>query len=285
MNGAEDGEIESEVEKAAVSTGSEDIIFKLKSLSKLSEKNKSDYEKHQHKLEKIERAYLKAQKENNKVNMKKCFKYKQKYEIKVDKCKSNIKLLQTKRLKLQQQLDSIDSISKKASKPSNLHQPVESQKTAVAPKTIIKLPFPVLNDTRDMKTILGTLETKHIELINKIEQNRFSLGEKQASYQKIEKLKQLEKAYESQLEKINIQLDYVRLALNLEALRERNVNQPPHMMMMNSQQMIIDQMANRLNEMYNMMKVENKSYLKQHQQQLTESKSNEPETKNQVCFY
>ena len=270
------------MEKAIVSTLPEEIASKLKSLIKLTEKNKSDYEKHQHKLEKIERAYLKAQKENNKVNMKKCFKYKQKYEIKVDKCKSNIKILQAKRIKLQQQLDSIDS-TKKVSKP-NLNQPAESQKLVTIPKTVIKLPFPVLNDTRDMKTILSTLETKHVELINKIEQNRFSLGDKQASYQKIEKLKQLEKAYESQLEKINIQLDYVRLALNLEALRERNANQPPQMMMMNSQQIIIDQMANRLNEMYNMMKVENKSYLKQHQQQISESKQNESETKNQVCF-
>ena len=213
--------------------------------------------------------------------MKKCFKYKQKYETKVEKLKSNLKLLQNKRIKLQQQLDAIES-NKKIAKPDD-----GNKKPAPAPatKTVIKLPFPVLNDTRDMKIILGTLETKQVELINKIEQNRFSLGDKQASYQKLEKLKQLEKAYESQLEKINIQLDYLRLALNLEALRERNVNQPPHMMMMSNQQIMIDQMANRLNEMYNMMKAENKSYLKQHQQQQqqsNESRPNDLDNKNQV---
>lgn len=180
--------------------------------------------------------------------MKKCQKYKFKYEVKVDKIKSNIKILQTKRAKLQQQIESLD----KSNKPKQEPKVDAKQASKSAP---IKLPFPVLNDTRDMKTILGTLETKQVELINKIKLNRSTQNEK---------LKQ--QLYESQLEKINIQLDYVRLALNLESLREHNMSQP--MMMMNSQQQIlIDQMSARLNEMYNKMKMENKLYLKSHQQQ------------------
>ena len=42
----------------------------------------------------------------------------------------------------------------------------------VAPKVVpLKLPYPVLNDKRDMKIILGTLETKRNELIKKRDVN------------------------------------------------------------------------------------------------------------------
>ena len=67
MIGGEEGEIDSDAEKAALLALPEDIATKLKSLTKLTEKTRADFEKHQHKLEKIERAHLKAQKENNKV--------------------------------------------------------------------------------------------------------------------------------------------------------------------------------------------------------------------------
>ena len=198
--------------------------------------------------------------------MKKCLKFRDKYRIKVDKIKSNLKLLQAKRAKLQQQADLSDK-----NKPKQVQETKQPKPIAKQP---IKLPFPVLNDTRDKKTILGTLETKRVELLKKIDSNRFFLNDSQINYQRSEQLKQLEQLYESQLDKINIQLDYIKLTLNLESMREQNANRP--MMMINNQH-IIDQMSARLNELYNMMKAENKSYLKS----INESKE-EASSKSQV---
>ena len=69
---------------------------KLNSAKSLLVKLKGNYKKACHKLEKIERALLKAENENNKVNEKKCKKYKIKYEQKVAKIRFYIKQTQAK---------------------------------------------------------------------------------------------------------------------------------------------------------------------------------------------
>jgi len=73
----------------------------------------------------------------------------------------------------------------------------------------MKLPFPVLNDKRSMKTVLGTLETKRNELVKKCEQNGQTLkllAKKgvERTEERFEKLKQLEQVYESQRDKVNV---------------------------------------------------------------------------------
>lgn len=74
--------------------------------------------------------------------------------------------------------------------------------------TVIKLPFPVLNDKRNMKIILGTLETKRNELVKKCDQNAQTLkiltkkGVDKTD-ERLEKLKQLEQVFESQRDKVN----------------------------------------------------------------------------------
>lgn len=74
-------------------------------------------------------------------------------------------------------------------------------------KSIIKLPYPVLNDKRDMKIILSTLESKKNDLIKKREvnlQNIKTLSKKSVenSSDRLEKLKQLDHALELQKEKV-----------------------------------------------------------------------------------
>ncbi len=56
----------------------------------------------------------------------------------------------------------------KAPEPAPIKTAGESVSSA---KSVIKLPFPVLNDKRNMKIIQGTLETKRTELIKKRDQN------------------------------------------------------------------------------------------------------------------
>ena len=86
------------------------------------------------------------------------------------------------------------------------YQPQQQQQQ----QQVIKLPYPVLNDKRDMNTILLTLETKFQELMKKISNNLQMKKQHQQNKQQLEKLNQLEKTYESQREKLIKQIDYIR---------------------------------------------------------------------------
>lgn len=102
-NKAEDGEIDSDIEAPkpeAKAKPAVDNEVRLQQLRKLIERTKDECEEARHKLAKIERALLKAEAENNKANMKKCLKYKDKYGVKVDKLKDNLKMYQAKKVKL-----------------------------------------------------------------------------------------------------------------------------------------------------------------------------------------
>ena len=274
------------------------IDIRLNQIRKLTEKTNKEHDKVQHKLDKIERAYLKAQQEDNKINVKKCYKYKMKYSLKVNKLKGNLKILQSKRDKLQNDLTNIknkssfannclnlcnyskeDSKETKSSKQVDLQNDllnknifktnIESMEKSLEIKSTIKLPFPVLHDLRDMSTIYGTLETKRIELIKKIEQNIHNLNiiRKEKNSEKwsdrIEKLKQFELIYDLQRDKIEKQLEYVKLSMNLENIRSISTNNPSIMM---QNKLAIDQMTSQLNDMYTFMKQENKLHLKRQQE-------------------
>ena len=146
-------------------------------------------------------------------------------------------------------------------KPTVVQLPQQQQQTA------LKLPFPVLNDKRDHKTVLNTLETKYNELRQKRDVNKKSIDSVQVftsdkslmekNQAKLDKLKQLDKAIGMQQDKLSKQIDYLKLYLNVDALRARNLMGDAEM---------IARMTHTLNEMYNYMKNENKTYvLKQKQ--------------------
>ena len=135
-----------------------------------------------------------------------------------------------------------------------------------------------MNDKREKTTILGTLETKLNELIKKIQTNRKNLDNineqirstpqissnaqtLEKHYRNMDKLKQLDQLYESQHDKLQKQIEYIRLSLHIESLTNR-----PNPALVMQDMPYIQSLSNQLNEMYLYMKNENKLYLKKQQQ-------------------
>jgi hypothetical protein len=144
-------------EKPDDSLNAQDEI-KLKKIHKLLEKFKSEYKSCDHKLHKIERAIKKATEEDNKPAIKKCEKYKIKYEEKVDQLKRKIKLCKlkinelsdnsksnnllinkTNGLKRKESSDSLKDADNKQPTNGTANKPQENK----TPQTLIKIPFPV----------------------------------------------------------------------------------------------------------------------------------------------
>lgn len=100
ISASEEGEIDSDPDTKPNQKSEGSLSSQLQHIRKLIDRTKIDYEKSQHKLAKIERAFIKAQSAGNKTNMKKCQKYKLKYEIKVNKLKETLKTYQAKKVKL-----------------------------------------------------------------------------------------------------------------------------------------------------------------------------------------
>lgn len=236
----------------------------------------------QRKLEKIQRALKKAEDEGNKVNAKKCRKFMLKYKAKIDKLKRKSKQTTPSSGSSsssesesgsgsESDTDSDSSSSSDSSSGSTSrkndrgekHLPVkQSQQSVEAKQQPIKLPYPVINDKRDLNTILATLDSKSIEILKKREQNQMMLDKairEGGPAMRIEKLRQLDQAYDSQQDKLNKQIDYVKLSLNLEALRA-NV----HLMMANGP--LIEKLSLQLTEMHNYMKNENAKKIKEAKQ-------------------
>ncbi len=241
----------------------------------------------QHKLEKIQRALVKAENEGNKSNIKKCKKFIGKYQEKIEKFKKKGRLaaakilafkakqaeLALKKNQSKSDLASGDSKNNRYMSPSSTDSPRrdDSQTTVAASKqptqteAKIKLPYPIINDTRDLNTILATLESKSIEIMkrremakNSIEQYMRDVGSQKrvpSDYnERLDKMNQLLNAYDSQQEKLVRQIEYAKLSLNLDALRA-NSSTNIHLMMSNAP--LVDKMAIQLNEMFNYMKSEN----------------------------
>ena len=115
--------------------------------------------------------------------------------------------------------------------PASASAAAPANKAATAP--VVKVPYAILNDKRDFITIQGTLEKKLNELISKNEFNRFQVmsGPSTGSSTSI-KLARLERAYQAQREKIERQLEYVRLSLHIDQIRRQllynnGANMPP----------------------------------------------------------
>jgi hypothetical protein len=250
---------------------------------------KQKYDEARHKLEKIERALIKAENENNKENASKCKKYKKLYDQKVKDLKITLKQTKSKLdkyVEIVNAKNSANSNNKKAEevfkKPSqmtaDLSQTKVNEKQQILAKdvqketkpiqqqpqaqTVLKLPFPVLNDKRDFQTILKTLETKYSELQNKKEANRKSIDSfssftsdkklMEKNEQMVDKLKQLDKSISLLIQRLVKQMDYLKLSLNLESIKKRNLM---------SDSETISRMSHTLGEMFNYMKNENKEYI------------------------
>jgi hypothetical protein len=241
----------------------------------------------QHKLEKIQRALVKAENEGNKSNMKKCKKFIGKYEQKIEAFKKKARLAAAKILAFKAKqaelalkknpsksdVSGLDSKGNRYLSPSSTDSPRrDEQLTAVAaskqlpqPEVKIKLPYPIINDTRDLTTILGTLDSKSIEIMKRREAVKNSIEQymrevdthKRAPsdyHERLDKMNQLIFVYDSQQEKLVQQIEYAKLSLNLDALRA-NSSTNIHLMMSNAP--LIDKMSQQLNEMFNYMKSEN----------------------------
>jgi len=252
---------------------------------------KQKYDEARHKLEKIERALIKAENENNKENASKCKKYKKLYDQKVKDLKITLKQTKSKLDKYVEIVSAknsannnnnkkaeevfkkpsqmtADSSQAKANEKQQIHakdaQQKETKPTQPQPQppTVLKLPFPVLNDKRDFQTILKTLETKYSELQNKKEANRKSIDSfssftsdkklLEKNEQMVDKLKQLDKSISLLIQRLVKQMDYLKLSLNLESIKKRNLM---------SDSETISRMSHTLGEMFNYMKNENKEYI------------------------
>jgi hypothetical protein len=283
-----DSSSESDSEILVDSNSDEEEEIKLKKLKKQLTKFKDNYKSVKHKLEKIDRALVKARNENNKTNVKKCNKYKLKYEQKLQKVKKNLKTTQAKLVELEENEEARRKENDLASKAKEIFEPnnakdsaqIEKNKKAddsnsTQPTKSIKLPYPVLNDKRDMKTVLITLETKFNELKIKTDTNKRNISTllnssmNEINKTNLDKLRQLEQTYESQMDKLLRQIDYIKLSLHLETIRGRNLL---------SDGAIISSIAARLNEMYMFMKNENIMCLKKH---ALETSSSQQSTKPQ----
>jgi hypothetical protein len=92
--------------------------------------------------------------------------------------------------------------------------------TSASQVQVLKFPYPVLNDKRNIKEILDILQAKEIELNKKIQQTRTHYKEKTSKTDKDlrDKLKILYKNFKSQLSKIETQIDYIKTDLKLKKL-------------------------------------------------------------------
>jgi hypothetical protein len=132
--------------------------IKIKKFKKLMNKFKSEYKNCDHKLQKIERAIKKAIEEDNKLAIKKCEKYKIKYQEKIDQLKKKMKLCKLKINELSDKNKSNNVLSNKTNglkrkessdslKDADNKQPTNGtatkQQENKTPQTAIKIPFPV----------------------------------------------------------------------------------------------------------------------------------------------
>jgi hypothetical protein len=171
----------------------------------------------------------------------KCKKYKKLYEQKVKELKISVK--QTK-LKLDKYTENVtasassleaEKVSKKRPLPlkkpqilpkENAKEPIPMQATVPTQSQVqsaLKLPYPVLNDKRDHKTILNTLETKFNDLHKKKDMNKKSIEMQmqmlyssdkrltEKNQDKLDKLKQLDTSISLLIQRLVKQIDYLKL--------------------------------------------------------------------------
>lgn len=227
--------------------------IKIKKCNRLIQALSSELESAERKYGKIERALQKSTIDDDKL--KKIKKYKTKYKTKIEKTKKRIDHVKIKLVEL----------NKEKSQSSIQSTSIEQKK----PSSVLKVPYPVLNDKRDMKIILSTLEKKMKELGQKKDINNRNLSHMDKNSVNYSKLLQLNQAMENQREKLSKQIEYLNLSLSLEAINKKP-NQDP-MTRQKAAKLTI-----KINDLFNYMKNENKNYLIQQQMSENERKTDSP---------
>ena len=226
-------------------------------------------------MEKIERALIKAEHEHRDENVAKCKKYKKLYEQKVDVLKTTLKQTRVKLAKYAESVAAAKSkkvevipsakkpIGEKLTSSGSVKEVIAKLNEPMPVQPVLKLPFPVLNDTRDLNTILHTLETKYNELHKKKEINKKSIDALSTAYTpdkklaeknqlSADKLKQLDMSISLLIQRLVKQIEYLKLSISLESLRSRGLMADAE---------AIGRMSRSLNEMFNYMKNENMEYV------------------------
>ena len=229
------------------------LELKIKKCNRLIQALSSDLENAERKYGKIERALQKSILNDEKS--KKIKKYKLKYKSKIDKIKKRLDHVKAKLAELnKEKLQSNVQVSS-----------TESKKQA----PVLKIPYPVLNDKRDMKIILSTLEKKMKELGQKKDLNQRNLNQIDKNSANYSKLQQIDQAMENQREKLSKQIEYLKLSLNLESINKKP-NQDP----LTRQKAA--KLTTKINDLFNYMKNENKNYLIQQQIGEKENRTESP---------
>lgn len=138
-----------------------------------------------------------------------------------------------------------------------------------------KLPYPVLNDKRDLKTILNILTEKEEDLNKKINNTKKSHKETpKTEPQKRESLKALYINLKVQLQKIEKQLDYVNVSLKIKKIEkqrkdrnERDYRKDRH-----------EQLTKKLAKLSEFMREANNNFIASAHSNEPESKSKDAET-------
>ncbi|CAF0726541.1 unnamed protein product [Brachionus calyciflorus] len=215
---------------------SKTIDVKIKKLNRIVQSFSEQLQNAQRKYGKIERALAKPTEHEDKL--KKIKKYKQKYKIKIDKLKKRIEHAKIKVAQLTKEKNQATQIAPEPKKTTS---------------TSIKVPYPVLNDKRDMKIILVTLEKKLKEILHKKDINLKSMSQTDKNSPNYSKLSQLETALDSQKDKLNKQIEYLKLSLSLQAINKKP-NQDPMLRQKAAN------LTNKINDLFNYMKNENKNF-------------------------
>lgn len=135
--------------------------------------------------------------------------------------------------------------------------------------TSIKLPYPVLNDKRDMNVIFEILKEKHQNLSAMYEKTCASLqnqiDDKEAEAKRA-KIKNLQENIKLQLSRLNRQIEYVKLNIEIQKLSK--------CFDLEQDKEVKDKLRRKLSDLskqnenlLSMMKEANRKFLKQHQEQ------------------
>ncbi len=295
-------------EKQAATSGNESSNPNSREQKKLNKlkSNKRGLEKKALKYKKRLNSLIKQKKNLNELSMTQDHKSKSKRHEKRDKHdRADRHIHQLKRHKRSKR--SSDDLNQEHSPSSrnSLHQQQQLQSSSIA-AGLAKLPYPVLNDKRDMNTILSILKEKQRNLNEMLEQTEQKLNdlssddeaESDQQQQGVEststkraRLRNLNENIKKQLLRLNRQIDYIKMSLRISKLKRMladvessGANNASSQDVLNWRKEL-DDMSRQVEHLLNLMRDANKNFLKQQQDfqhQQSSKQSNHPsvDTKN-----
>jgi hypothetical protein len=145
----------------------------------------------------------------------------------------------------------------------------------------LKLPYPVLNDKRELSIIQSILSEKQRHLNEMLEQTMIKLtkyqndsqtNDQHEQQQRLFRLKQLEDNIKMQLNRLNRQLDYVKFSLELARMTKHSSIVDPNT------ERIMNDLNKQVQSLFNFMKDSNDRFIKQQQQPINDTRSNLDQT-------